>query len=435
MIGGEDDVVAHLDPIFRTIAPGRRLRAAHARAHRRAVDRRERLPALRAQRRRPLREDGPQRHRVRDHGRVRRGPEHPAQRRRRARRSARPTPRPRRSRDPSTTSTTSTSRGRRGVAARQRRRPAGCSTSPRTRCRRTPTSPTSTAACPTPARAAGHPSPPIDEGVPADVLTTALYARFTSRDAAPTSPTGCSPRCARSSAATTRKPRELGRRGRGAARRRRPSPARRPSVVAERARAAVGRARPVHLRGQRRPHAVGDVRASWRRGRCRGTRSPSTRWTSASRRPATPTGTSRTCWRACRRRRTPTCTRCRSRRAGPRRGGGRVRRARCPSASTSIHLGLGPDGHTASLVPGDPVLDVTDRDVAVTGEYQGRRRMTLTYPVLDRAAQILWLVTGEDKVDALGVCGRATARSPAAASKRPAHSSSQTRPRRRTAES
>jgi len=66
-----------------------------------------------------------------------------------------------------------------------------------------------------------------------------------------------------------------------------------------------------------------------------------------------------------------------------------------------VHLGLGPDGHTASLIPGDPVLEVRDRDVAITGEYQGRRRMTLTYPALDRARAILWLVTGGDKVDAL----------------------------------
>jgi 6-phosphogluconolactonase len=66
-----------------------------------------------------------------------------------------------------------------------------------------------------------------------------------------------------------------------------------------------------------------------------------------------------------------------------------------------VHLGLGPDGHTASLIPGDPVLEVSDRDVALTGEYQGRHRMTLTYPALDRAHAILWLVTGEDKVDAL----------------------------------
>jgi len=73
-----------------------------------------------------------------------------------------------------------------------------------------------------------------------------------------------------------------------------------------------------------------------------------------------------------------------------------------PDAFDLVHLGLGPDGHTASLVPGDPVLEVTDRDVALTDEYQGRRRMTLTYPVLDRAHQLLWLVTGEDKADALG---------------------------------
>jgi 6-phosphogluconolactonase len=63
------------------------------------------------------------------------------------------------------------------------------------------------------------------------------------------------------------------------------------------------------------------------------------------------------------------------------------------------HLGLGPDGHTASLVPGDPVLDVTDRDVALTGgSYQGRRRMTLTYPMLNRSRRILWVVTGSEKI-------------------------------------
>jgi 6-phosphogluconolactonase len=61
------------------------------------------------------------------------------------------------------------------------------------------------------------------------------------------------------------------------------------------------------------------------------------------------------------------------------------------------HLGLGPDGHTASLVPGDPVLDVVDRDVGLTGLYQGRRRMTLTYPALNRSRRIVWLVTGGEK--------------------------------------
>jgi len=72
-----------------------------------------------------------------------------------------------------------------------------------------------------------------------------------------------------------------------------------------------------------------------------------------------------------------------------------------PPVLDLVHLGLGPDGHTASLVPGDPVQEVQDRDVALTGLYQGRRRMTLTYPILNRSRYVLWLVTGSEKAPML----------------------------------
>src|SRR5437773_4414729 len=72
-----------------------------------------------------------------------------------------------------------------------------------------------------------------------------------------------------------------------------------------------------------------------------------------------------------------------------------------PPVLDLIHLGLGPDGHTASLVPGDRVLEVADRDVATTGIYQARRRMTLTYPAINRSRRILWIVTGSEKAEAL----------------------------------
>jgi 6-phosphogluconolactonase len=72
-----------------------------------------------------------------------------------------------------------------------------------------------------------------------------------------------------------------------------------------------------------------------------------------------------------------------------------------PPVLDLVHLGLGSDGHTASLVPGDPVLDITDADVAVTGPYQGRRRMTLTFPIINRSRRVLWLVTGGEKAGTL----------------------------------
>ncbi|MGC8510711.1 MAG: 6-phosphogluconolactonase [Acidimicrobiales bacterium] len=72
-----------------------------------------------------------------------------------------------------------------------------------------------------------------------------------------------------------------------------------------------------------------------------------------------------------------------------------------PATLDLVHLGLGADGHCASLVPDDPVLAVTDRPVALTAPYQGHRRMTLTFPALARARQLVWLVAGADKRDAL----------------------------------
>jgi 6-phosphogluconolactonase len=72
-----------------------------------------------------------------------------------------------------------------------------------------------------------------------------------------------------------------------------------------------------------------------------------------------------------------------------------------PPVLDLIHLGLGPDGHTASLVPGDAALETKDADVVLTGLYQGRRRMTLTYPILNRSRRVLWLVTGREKAGML----------------------------------
>lgn len=66
-----------------------------------------------------------------------------------------------------------------------------------------------------------------------------------------------------------------------------------------------------------------------------------------------------------------------------------------------IQLGMGSDGHTASLIPDDPILEVDEVDVAVSAEYQGRIRMSFTWPVLDRAKELLWVIGGESKQEAV----------------------------------
>ncbi|MEX2621704.1 MAG: 6-phosphogluconolactonase [Egibacteraceae bacterium] len=85
-----------------------------------------------------------------------------------------------------------------------------------------------------------------------------------------------------------------------------------------------------------------------------------------------------------------------------------------PARLDVVHLGVGSDGHTASLAPGEEAVQVSDRDVAVTGFYRGYRRMTMTLPLLSRARWTLWLVTGGHKAGVVGQLVAGDASIPAA---------------------
>ena len=183
MIGGEDDVVARLDPIFASIAPGDDGIAADARSHARRRHGAEGLPALRTQRRRPLRQDGPQRHRVRHDGRDRRGPQHPQARQRRHDRRSPPTPRPRPCATPSTTPTTSTSPRSPRCGATARSSAPGWSTSPPTPSRARPSSPSTRGRVSDSGEGRWTVEAAIDESVPAPVISAALWQRYESRGA------------------------------------------------------------------------------------------------------------------------------------------------------------------------------------------------------------------------------------------------------------
>ncbi len=78
-----------------------------------------------------------------------------------------------------------------------------------------------------------------------------------------------------------------------------------------------------------------------------------------------------------------------------------ARLAGTPPVIDVVHLGLGADGHTASLFPGDPALDASEASVVAVGTHAGFARITLTLPVINAARSIVWLVTGAGKADVL----------------------------------
>jgi 6-phosphogluconolactonase len=77
-------------------------------------------------------------------------------------------------------------------------------------------------------------------------------------------------------------------------------------------------------------------------------------------------------------------------------------------------LGLGADGHTASLLPGDPVLEERRRWVAAVAHGRPETRITLTYPAIDSSRRVAFLVTGPEKAPILRAIRAGDSRAPAA---------------------
>jgi 6-phosphogluconolactonase len=65
-----------------------------------------------------------------------------------------------------------------------------------------------------------------------------------------------------------------------------------------------------------------------------------------------------------------------------------------PPTLDVVHLGIGADGHTASLFADDSLLQETEHTVAVSRSYKRHRRLTLTLPVLNRARRVVWFAVG-----------------------------------------